>query len=170
MVERKIYQPEVQRLFASIDDFIQTALSILNARKSRAGRSLENHVEYILKQAGIPYQMRPTVDDTRPDIIIPSKMAYDDPSFPISKLFMIGVKTTCKDRWRQVTKEAPRIQQKHILTLQKGVSGKQLHEMYTSNVILVVPSALHKEYPKEMGAVIMSVDAFLESLKPLYTS
>ncbi len=170
MVERKIFQPEVQRLFASIDDFLQTALSILQARKSRAGRSLENHVEYLLKESGIPFQMRQVVDDTRPDIIIPSKAAYDDRAFPDKKLFMIGVKTTCKDRWRQVTNEAPRIKRKHILTLQEGISSKQLDEMYRAKVTLIVPESLHREYPRETKTVILSIHAFVDSLRTLYSA
>lgn len=170
MVERKIFQPEVQRLFASIDDFLQTALRILQARKSRAGRSLENHVEYLLKEAGLPYQMRQVVDDTRPDIIIPSKAAYLDPSFPDKKLFMIGVKMTCKDRWRQVTNEAPRIKTKHILTLQKGISGRQLDEMHRAKVTLIVPQSLHKEYPREQTAAILSVHGFIKSVRELYAA
>lgn len=170
MVERQVFQPEVQRLFASIDDFLQTALSILQARKSRAGRSLENQVEYLLKEAGIPYQMRQVVEDTRPDIIIPDKAAYFDSAFPEEKLFMIGVKMTCKDRWRQVTKEAPRIKQKHILTLQEGISSNQLDEMHRAKVTLIVPQSLHKEYPKERTAVILSIHEFIDSVRELYAA
>lgn len=168
MVERKIFQPEVQRLFKSIDDFIETALRILNARKSRAGRSFENHVEYLFREAGIPFQMRVVVDQTRPDIIIPNKIAYDDPAFPTHRLFMVGVKTTCKDRWRQVTKEAPRIEQKHILTLQKGVSSNQLDEMHQSNVSLIVPEELHKDYPRGTKIKIFSVHEFVQVVREVY--
>ena len=120
MMERKIREPEIRRSFDSIDDFLATAQTILQARKSRAGRSLENHVEYLLRQSGIPLEVRKVVDDTRPDILIPGKEAYENPGYPKYRLFMIGVKTTCKDRWRQVTREAPRIKHKHILTLQPG--------------------------------------------------
>ncbi len=169
MVERKIFQPEVQRLFASIDDFLDTASRILQARKSRAGRSLENHVEYLLGQANIPYEMRQTVDGTRPDIIIPSKEAYEDPQFPDKKLFMIGVKTTCKDRWRQVTKEAPRIRRKHILTMQKGISIAQLDEIRQAGVTLVVPEALHKEFPPARRDQILTVSFFIDSLRAAVT-
>ena len=169
MVERKIREPEVQRLFASIDDFLETAQRILQARKSRAGRSLENHMEYLLKEAGIPFEMRQTVDDTRPDIIIPSKANYDDKHYPDRKLFVIGVKTTCKDRWRQVTKEAPRIKHKHLLTLQKGISAKQLEEIHRSKVTLIVPESLHKEYPVSFRPQLLSVKAFVEKLRVAFS-
>lgn len=162
IVERKIRGPEVQRLFSSIDDFLQTAQRILQARKSRAGRSLENHVEYILRRAGVRFEMRQTVGDTKPDIIIPGKRDYENPAFPDRKLFVLGVKTTCKDRWRQVTKEAPRIRQKHLLTLQKGISGNQMKEIHRSQVTLVVPKSLHKEYPPEFRNHLLTVEAFVD--------
>ena len=69
-VERQVCQNEVSgRLFKSIDDFIQTAASIMNRRKARAGRSFENHVEYLLTHAKIPHKMRPSLGaDGKPDI------------------------------------------------------------------------------------------------------
>jgi hypothetical protein len=165
MVERKIFLPEVQRLFGSIDDFLDTAHRITNARKSRAGRAFENHVEYVLSEAGIPFEMRRVVDKTRPDIIIPGKAEYDDPRYPTERLVMIGVKTTCKDRWRQVTKEAPRVEEKHILTIQEGISGKQLDEMEESNVRLIVPAELHRLYPRNHPIMLFDVDGFIESVR-----
>lgn len=170
MAERKIFEPEVTRLFKDIDDFIETAMHILQRRKVRAGRSLENHVEYLLEQAGIPHEMRPSVDKTEPDIIVPNKLSYDDPEFPINKLFMVAVKTTCKDRWRQVTREAPRIKHKHIITMQKGISTKQLDEMAHLDVSLVVPEKLHREYPKDGRGSLLTVELFLELLKTTYYS
>ncbi len=170
MIERKVFQPEVQRLFASLDDFIETAMKILQARRSRAGRALENHVEYLFTAAGIPFQMRQLVDGTRPDVIIPNKVAYDDPAYPLRKLIMIGVKTTCKDRWRQVTKEAPRIPTKHILTLQEGISSKQLAEMKQAEVTLIVPKALHSKYPRDRSITLLDVDAFIATVKRLHSS
>ena len=168
MIERKVFQPEVQRLFASLDDFIETAMKILQARRSRAGRALENHVEHLFTAAGIPFQMRQLVDETRPDVIIPNKAAYNDPAYPLHKLMMIGVKTTCKDRWRQVTKEAPRIPVKHILTLQEGVSSKQLEEMRQANVTLIVPKPLHQKYPRQRKLTILDLDSFIASVKRLH--
>ncbi len=116
LIERQLCLPEVRRLFKDIDDFLKTAATLMNRRKSRAGRSMENHVQYLLKDAKVPFEVRPQITG-EPDIIIPSKAAYDDSSFPEGKLFVVGVKTTCKDRWRQVTAEAPRIEWKHLLTL-----------------------------------------------------
>jgi type II restriction enzyme len=165
MVERKVTEPEVTRLFADVDDFIDTAARIMNRRKARAGRSLENHVEYLLKEAGIPFSPQPRIDGkVQPDILIPSKTAYEDISFPTEKLFVVGVKTTCKDRWRQVVSEAKRIPQKHILTLQPGISAHQLKEMQNANVTLIVPKRLQKDYPSD-ASNILTVENFITSVR-----
>lgn len=165
MVERKIFQPQVCRLFTSIDEFLETAMTIFQTRKPRAGRSLENHVEYLFQRSGIPFQMRQSLDNTKPDIVIPDKAAYDNPSYPSEKLFIIGVKTTCKDRWRQVTREAPRISKKYILTLQGGISINQLQEMQQTNVKLIVPKPLHNEYPSIFRSTLYSIDQFIELIQ-----
>lgn len=170
MVERKIYQGEVQRLFADIDDFIKTALSILNARKSRAGWALEHHVAYLLRGAGLPFEVRVRVEGTEPDILMPGKKAYDDAlrgRYPIEKLIMIGLKTTCKDRWRQVLREAPQVKRKHILTIQEGISPRQLEEMHRSNVVLVVPASLHGKYPAERRIKLLSLESFVASARKI---
>jgi EcoRII C terminal/Restriction endonuclease EcoRII, N-terminal len=166
-VERQVCQNEVSgRLFKNIDDFLQTAASIMNRRKARAGRSFENHVEYLLTQAGIPHKMRPSLGaDGRPDIVIPDEKAYFDRDWPEHKLFIVGLKTTCKDRWRQVLNEGRRVRAKHILTLQQGISGAQLEEMHTAGVSLVVPQPLHKSFPKGGAISLLSVETFIQTVK-----
>ena len=166
IIERQVCQPEIQRLFKSIDDFLKTAQPIMQRRKSRAGRSLENHFEFLLKQANVPCDIRSSVDG-RPDVIIPSATAYCDPNYPTQKLCMVGVKTTCKDRWRQVLNEARRVQNKHILTFQRGISKKQLQEMNAAGVTLIVPERLQKEYPKGSGIRIVTVRDFMASVRGL---
>jgi type II restriction enzyme len=164
LVERQLCQPEIVRVFRDVDDFLQTASSITNRRKSRAGRSLENHVEHLLREAHVPHEMRPGIDG-RPDIVIPSREAYRDPSYPVEKLFIVGVKTTCKDRWRQVLNEGKRVPQKHILTMQPGISGNQLNEMHDADVTLIVPQKLHKEYPPKHRITLLSLEQFIASVR-----
>jgi type II restriction enzyme len=164
LVERQICLPEVRRLFKDIDDFLKTAATLMNRRKSRAGRSFENHVEYLLTEARIPFSLRPAIEG-EPDIIIPSKDAYDDPSYPTEKLFMLGVKTTCKDRWRQVLQEAPRVELKHLITMQEGISAKQLADIYRHKLTLVVPEKLHTRYPKVAGVKLLHVEGFIRTVR-----
>jgi EcoRII C terminal/Restriction endonuclease EcoRII, N-terminal len=166
-VERQVCQNEVSgRLFTNIDDFIQTAASIMNRRKARAGRSFENHVEYLLTHAKVPHKMRPALGaDGRPDIVIPDERAYFDKSFPLDKLFVVGLKTTCKDRWRQVLNEGLRVPAKHILTLQPGITSAQLAEMHAAQISLVVPKSLHKSFPKDRTINLLSVESFIQTVK-----
>lgn len=165
LVERKVYGPRMVQLFKSIDDFLSLALIILNSRKSRAGRSLENHVAFLLQSSGVRFDARPVVDGTEPDILIPGAAEYGDPAFPRDRLFILAIKTTCKDRWRQVTEEAPQIPRKHILTLQEGVSANQLNQMQRANVHLVVPGSLHAAYPASERHLIQTIESFVHQVR-----
>lgn len=165
MAEQKIWKPRIEHIFQTIDDFLITAQSILQARKSRAGRSLENHVETVLEGADIPHEMRPILDGTRPDIVIPGKASYDDPKYPTDKLLVLGIKHTCKDRWRQVLEEAPRVTHRYILTVQHGISSSQLDLMTEAGISLIVPSDLHEEYPRSHRRRLLTLDEFITHAK-----
>lgn len=165
MVEAKVCTPLVARAFRSIDEFLAVAQSVLQRRKARAGKSLEHHVEYLLREAAVPFSKQSTVDGTSPDILIPGVAAYEDSAWPLEKLFVLCLKTTCKDRWRQVTREAPRIPRKHILTLQAGISVPQMVQMQEASVSLVVPMHLHPDYPPATRDHLLSVDAFIAEVR-----
>jgi hypothetical protein len=164
LAERQISGPEIQRLFRDVDDFLGTASRIMNRRKARAGRSLENHVDWVLTRANIPHIMRPNVDG-RPDVLIPSIEAYRDSSYPLDRLFAVGVKTTCKDRWRQVLNEARRVRHKHIITIQQGISANQLAEMHEANVTLVVPRDIQRQYPRGGDIEMQNIEQFIETVR-----
>lgn len=165
LAERQICQNEIVRVFKDVDDFLATASSIMNRRKSRAGRSLENHFDYLLGRAEIPHVIRPARVDGKPDVIIPSVEAYEDNRYPINRLFMVGVKTTCKDRWRQVLNEAKRIKEKYILTIQQGISKKQLNDMKEDGVQLIVPKDFHKQYPPNSHMRLLEVEQFVDLVR-----
>ena len=163
VVEQQLCQPEISRNFKDVNEFVQTANSITNRRRARAGRSLENHVGHLLSEAGLPHETQPNIAG-RPDIIIPSTDAYNDLSYPTDKLFVLGVKTTCKDRWRQVLNEGTRVTDKHILTLQPGISVNQLTEMHSANVQLVVPRKTQKVFPEGHPMTILTLEDFISSV------
>lgn len=165
LIERQVWTPEITRLFSDVDDFITTAKRILNSRASRAGRSFENHASFVFAREGVPHDMRVARVKGVPDVLIPGFSAYSDPSFPVEKLFAVGLKTSCKDRWRQVLNEASRVETKYLLTLQEGVSSNQIDEMVSNNVVLVVPKDRHSRYPKEKRSAILSVEQFLARVK-----
>jgi hypothetical protein len=165
LAERQICQPQITRLFRDVDDFLETASSIMNRRKSRAGRALENHFEYLLNRAGIPHQIRPLTIEGNPDVVIPNEAAYHDVNYPLERLYIVGVKTTCKDRWRQVLNEGERVPQKHIMTMQAGISEKQLGQMHRASVSLVVPRPLHDLYPRNREINLLSIEEFINSVR-----
>jgi len=165
LAERRLCQSEIIGGFKDVDSFLASASSILNRRKARAGRSLENHVEQILLDARIPHKMRPLSIDGKPDIVVPSEEAYHDSNYPLNRLFIVGVKTTCKDRWRQVLNEGRRVEEKHLLTIQPSISTNQLNEMNKAGVRLIVPEKLHGNYPSQGRMKLLTVSAFVDGIK-----
>ena len=74
---------------------------------------------------------------------------------------MLGAKSTCKDRWRQVLSEAQKITHKHLLTLEPGISENQTDEMKSKNLQLVLPKSLHETYRATQLSWLMDVTSFL---------
>jgi type II restriction enzyme len=74
---------------------------------------------------------------------------------------MLGAKTTCKDRWRQVLNEANKIPNKHLFTLQRGVSRNQLQEMKDEHLTLVVPRDNKCLFLPEFHDNIMCLSEFI---------
>lgn len=164
-VERQICSPEVTRVFASVDDFIRTAQTILQRRKSRAGKSLENHVYSILQDQGVAFARQVRLESSTVDLLIPDARSYFDEAVDRSRVLTVAIKTTCKDRWRQILPEAPRVPVRHLITVQKGISARQVEEMRAARVQLVVPRALHREYPDESRAALLTIEGFVEQAR-----
>lgn len=168
-IEKTIYRPYLTEPFGEIEPLLEFANSALNRRKSRAGRSLEHHIDFILNFFNIPFaHPGKTEGNKKPDFLLPSNEAYANILYDEKRLTFLGAKTTCKDRWRQILNEANRIPEKHLLTLQQGISKNQMEEMQEQNVILVVPKKYHDYYPPEYRDKLLSVSTFLEYLKEKY--
>ena len=73
---------------------------------------------------------------------------------------MLGVKTTCKDRWRQILTEAARIPRKHLATLEPAISTHQTDEMSRAGVRLVIPKSLHESFSAAQQEQLLSVRDF----------
>lgn len=132
--------------------------------------TLGDHLwEYLLEEEGFKdgkhfsYQAASEAGK-RPDFLFPSAAAYGDPRFPADRLRMLAVKTTCRDRWRQILNEAGRLGTKHLLTLQEGVSRTQYLEMRNAGVRLVVPASIHRSYGPELEGEILSFQDFVEEV------
>lgn len=160
--ENDRYSKRIQKPFDTVEELVLTANTILNRRKSRAGKSLEHHLSAIFDAFKMSYGTQcVTEDNKKPDFLFPGVDAYQDSSFKEDKLFMLAAKTTCKDRWRQILNEADRIKTKHLFTLQQGISKNQLEEMYKYHVNLVVPKAYINSFPLEFRDKIFTLDNFV---------
>lgn len=169
-IEDATVQKRVYAQFESVNEFITYAQTVLQRRKARSGRSLELQIHHILRESGLREDNdfsynKPTEQHKTPDFVFPSIAAYTDPQFPQHKLRMLAVKTTVKDRWRQILTEADRIPVKHLLTLQEGISDNQWQEMRQAGVVLVVPTPVQQYYPTYMRAEMMSLQEFIQSLE-----
>ena len=171
LVEHHHAFPLIQKGFANVEDFIKLANSISNRRKSRSGKSLELHLENIFTEQGLTMFGVQCITEgkKKPDFLFPSCESYHDASYPTKKLRMLAVKTTVKDRWRQILNEANRIDTTHLFTLQQGVSENQFREMQQEDVKLVVPAPLHKSFPETIRAELYSLSEFIQSTIKLYT-
>ncbi len=161
--------PLINNGFDNIEDFIAIANSITNRRKSRSGKSLEIHLDKIFTEEGLVNfsSQCVTENNKKPDFIFPSHKAYHDKDFPEHKLRMLAVKTTCKDRWRQLLNEAHRIKNPFLFTLQEGVSVNQYKEMKHEGVTLVIPEPIRKTFPEEIRGELFNLAEFIEQTKSL---
>lgn len=171
-VEEAVELPFIKKGFASLDDFILKAQSILQRRKARSGRSLELHAKRIFLEEGLieneDFTHQPESEKgKRPDFLFPSEKAYRSESHSSNRLKMLAVKTTCKDRWRQILNEADRIKIKHLLTLQEGVSENQFAEMVKAKVQLVVPTPIISSFPKNVRPHLQSFESFIGDVRSL---
>jgi hypothetical protein len=170
-LERRIVAKRLQTGFVSedetdVDGFISFSLSVQNRRKSRAGYALENHLEEIFRVHKVRYsRVVETENRSRPDFLFPGAGQYHDKNFSPKFLTMLGVKTTCKDRWRQILSEAERIETKHLFTLEPGISTFQTDDMIRHSIQLVVPEPIRFTYTPKQNNWLMNLDNFLILVK-----
>jgi len=149
-----------------VEGFLSFSLSVQNRRKVRAGYALEDHLTQILLSNHVTFSKKQeTENKAKPDFIFPSAEAYRDMSFPSFALTILGTKTSCKDRWRQVLTEARRVDEKHLLTLEPGISVNQTNEMRAHNLQLIIPKMLHKSFTIEQQTWLLDVKTFIRLIE-----
>lgn len=170
-LERHLIASQLEKGFykgseIDVDGFIDFSLRIHNRRKSRVGHALENHLEEIFRTNKVRYSRNSLTElRSRPDFLFPSIEEYHNPDFPEERLTVLGAKSTCKDRWRQVLAEAKRIKQKHLLTLEPSISENQTDEMKANSLQLVLPAKLHDTYRPSQRAWLMNLRQFVQLVK-----
>jgi hypothetical protein len=162
-LERVLVSERLARGFSGdVDKFIKFSSGVHNRRKSRAGWALEHHLSKIFDDCDVRYSRHvATEGKSKPDFVFPGIVPYRQARFPPKRLTMLGAKTTCKDRWRQVLTEAARIKRKHLLTLEAAISEHQTREMERHNLQLVLPKPLHKTYKPNQQRWLMTLRDFV---------
>lgn len=170
-LERRVVAERLEQGFVTadgtdVDGFISFSLGVQNRRKSRMGHSLENHIAAALDAFDIAYVRGAiTEHNHKPDFLFPSLEAYRAAADGDAGLTMLGAKSTCKDRWRQVLAEAAKIPRKHLLTLEPGITEPQTAQMEASGLQLVVPQAIQATYTTAQQGWLWSVAGFIEEVR-----
>ncbi|MBZ0135006.1 MAG: type II restriction endonuclease [Planctomycetes bacterium] len=162
-------------LDAAGDDLAAIRRALMSeAQRSRArsGISLERHLEVVFREEGLAEHpgfetQAETERGNLPDFLFPSASAYRNVDYPSGRLRMLAAKSTIKDRWRQVLREADRIWPKHLMTLQQGVSAQQFAQITDARVKLVVPAPTHKSYSDDVRERLLSLSDFVLELRDL---
>lgn len=163
-LERHIVTEKLQQGFnENVDEFISFSLAVQNRRKSRAGYAFEHHLAEIFDANQVRYSRgAKTERNNKPDFLFPGINFYNTEQFPVELLVMLGVKTSAKDRWRQILSEADRINLKHLITLEPAISKNQTDEMKAQSLQLVVPQPIFDTYLPEQHAQLITLADFLQ--------
>jgi len=119
-------------------------LSASQQRKTRAGRSFENHLAAMLKDGRIAFEEQTILGGRRPDFVMPGVRVLGlRNSRPFLEAMILSAKTTLRERWKQVTHERFNCAI-FLATVDDRVSKQALDEMQDAGIGLVVPESLKK--------------------------
>lgn len=171
-IEREVGSRSLHALqgegLADLDKVLAWALRIQQSRKARRGQSLQHHFGYLLIREGIPHTPQcPTERGETPDFVIPGREQYEDPGFPDARLRMVACKSTVRERWGQIIKEADRIPEKYLLTVDENLSADLVRSMRQSGLRVFLPMGLIDAAYSEAATreMLESVGDLLENLK-----
>jgi len=166
-MEKHLLGDRLQKGFADdVDGFLAFSLAVQNRRKSRSCHALENHLQVIFTAHKVRYERGvATEGKAKPDFLFPGSKEYKDAAYNAELLTMLGAKTTCKDRWRQVLAEARRIDRKHLLTLEAAISSQQTDQMQEHNLQLVIPHGLHETFSQAQQRTLLTLAQFTALVK-----
>ena len=141
--------------------------SFSQRRRSRRGRSLENHFRCLLEDLEIPHGYQCATEGGRtPDFIFPSCEAYHDPSYPSELLRMVGCKTVVRERHTQWLEEADRVDMKYALCVDPGLSDRVVRS-YRPRLRFFVPQKLLVDTyaAREIRGLLGSVADLIDHLR-----
>lgn len=140
----KIVLADKDPITAVVKGFSQLDAIFLSAsqhRKSRAGRSFEQHISQILKDGRIKYQEQAVTGGRRPDFVLPSLADLESKTREFEDALIISAKTTLRERWKQVTHEKLNCAV-FLATVDDRVTSDAIEDMNAKGIRLIVPESL----------------------------
>lgn len=143
-------------------------LSASQQRKTRAGRSFEQHIAAVLRAGNIRFEEQAVTGGRRPDFVLPDvptlRQGLDR---PFEDALVLAAKTTLRERWKQVSREGFHCAV-FLATVDDRVPETSIREMADQDIVLVVPESLKRSketrYPNN-NSVISFSDFFHEELR-----
>jgi len=123
--------------FATVAAYV---MGTAQSSKSRRGTSLQYHFAAVLDAEEVPYTPQCVTEGKEtPDFVVPGCDEYHDKRRPDEGLRMVACKSTVKERWRQVLKEADRIDEKYFLTLDPALTDDTITAMSANRLRPFLP-------------------------------
>ena len=133
----------VSSVVRGFSDLDATFLSASQHRKSRAGRSFEQHIARLLRDGRIAFEEQAVTGGRRPDFVLPSLVVLKSKKRTFEEAMVLSAKTTLRERWKQVTMEKFNCAL-FLATVDDRVSSSAIDDMSTQGIHLVVPESLKK--------------------------
>jgi hypothetical protein len=117
-------------------------LSASQQRKSRGGRSFENHLDHLLHAGGVRFEPQAILGQRRPDFVMPDANTVRDPDRKdYYAAAILSAKTTLRERWKQITHERFNCSI-FLATVDDRISAETLSELRDAEITLVVPESM----------------------------
>lgn len=116
-------------------------LSASQHRKTRAGRSFEQHISRLLNDGGLFFEEQFITGNRRPDFVLPSGLSLESDSRGNADTIILSAKTTLRERWKQLALEKFDCGL-FLATVDDRVSSDAIDEMFDQRIFLVVPESL----------------------------
>lgn len=128
----------VVRGFAELDAVF---LSASQQRKTRAGRSFEQHIAATLTAGRIRFIEQAVTGGRRPDFVLPDVKELKSKRRSRAGALVLAAKTTLRERWKQVSSERLNCDV-FLATVDDRVPATSIKEMTDAGIRLVVPESL----------------------------
>ncbi len=131
----------VSSVVRGFPDLDATFLSASQHRKSRAGRSFEQHISRLLRDGQIYFEEQAVTGGRRPDFVLPSLVVLKAKKRTFEEAMVLSAKTTLRERWKQVAMEKFNCAL-FLATVDDRVSSTAIDDMSHQGIHLVVPESL----------------------------